>query len=41
MSLVWLWRAEGVRPEGWDLLGAAVCLVGAAIILFGRRISLG
>jgi small multidrug resistance family-3 protein len=41
VALAWLWRAEGVRPDGWDLLGTAVCLVGAAIILFGRRISLG
>ncbi|MDO8901157.1 MAG: YnfA family protein [Phenylobacterium sp.] len=36
-ALVWLWAAEGVRPDRWDLLGAAVCLCGAAIILFGPR----
>jgi small multidrug resistance family-3 protein len=36
-SLVWLWLAEGVRPDRWDVLGAAVCLVGAALILFGPR----
>ncbi len=36
-SLGWLWLAEGLRPDRWDLIGAAVCLVGAAIILLGPR----
>jgi small multidrug resistance family-3 protein len=36
-SLFWLWIVEDTRPDRWDLLGAAVCLVGAAIILFGPR----
>jgi small multidrug resistance family-3 protein len=32
-ALVWLWLAEGVRPDRWDLAGAALCLIGAAVIL--------
>ena len=36
-ALLWLWAMEGVRPDRWDLIGAAVCLIGAAIILFGPR----
>jgi len=36
-SLAWLWAVEGSRPDRWDAFGAAVCLVGAAIILFGPR----
>ena len=28
-SLLWLWLAEGTRPDRWDVLGAAICLVGA------------
>ncbi|MGV2981939.1 YnfA family protein [Camelimonas sp. ID_303_24] len=36
-SLLWLWGVEGVRPDRWDTFGAAVCLAGAAIILFGPR----
>lgn len=36
-SLLWLWLFEGQRPDRWDLLGASVCLVGAAIILWGPR----
>ncbi len=34
-SLVWLRLAEGTRPDRWDLLGAFVCVGGAAIILSG------
>ena len=33
-SLLWLWAIEGVRPDRWDLIGAALCLVGMAVILF-------
>lgn len=36
-SLLWLWAVEGARPDRWDAIGAAICLVGAAIILFGPR----
>jgi len=36
-ALVWLWLVEGLRPDRWDILGAAVCLVGAGIILYGPR----
>lgn len=36
-SLLWLWLAEGVRPDRWDLTGGAIVLVGAALILFGPR----
>jgi small multidrug resistance family-3 protein len=36
-SLAWLWLAEGVRPDRWDALGAAICLVGASVILFAPR----
>ena len=36
-SLVWLWAAEGIRPDRWDVLGAVICLVGAAVILLAPR----
>jgi len=36
-SLVWLWLVEHRAPDHWDLTGAAICLAGAAIILFGPR----
>jgi len=36
-SLGWLWMVEGVRPDRWDVSGAALCLVGAVLILAGPR----
>ncbi len=36
-SLLWLWLVEETRPDRWDLLGVAVCLAGAALILWGPR----
>jgi small multidrug resistance family-3 protein len=32
-SLVWLWAAERQRPTTTDLLGAAIAIVGALIII--------
>lgn len=36
-ALFWLWMIEGARPDRWDLIGAAICLAGAGLILFGPR----
>lgn len=36
-SLLWLWLVEGARPDRFDILGAALCLGGAAIILLAPR----
>jgi small multidrug resistance family-3 protein len=36
-ALLWLWAADGLRPDRWDLLGGALELVGAGVILFGPR----
>ena len=36
-ALGWLWLVEGVRPDRWDLVGGAVSLAGAAIILLAPR----
>jgi small multidrug resistance family-3 protein len=36
-SLIWLWVAEGARPDRFDALGSAICILGAAVILFGPR----
>ncbi|MFL6414876.1 MAG: YnfA family protein [Bryobacteraceae bacterium] len=36
-SILWLWMAEGVAPDRWDLAGAALSLLGTSVILFGRR----
>ena len=36
-SLFWLWGIEGMRPDRWDIGGAAICLIGAAVIILGPR----
>jgi small multidrug resistance family-3 protein len=36
-SLVWLRAVENFAPDRWDLIGAALSLAGAAIIIFGPR----
>ena len=36
-SILWLWIVEGSRPNRWDALGAATCILGAAIIVLGPR----
>lgn len=36
-AMTWLWLVEGARPDRWDLLGSAICLAGAAIIILGPR----
>jgi small multidrug resistance family-3 protein len=40
-SLGWLWIMEGQRPDRWDILGGIICLVGAAIIVWGPRAAPG
>lgn len=36
-SLVWLWAVENKMPDRWDLTGASLCLIGAAVILYMPR----
>jgi len=36
-SLAWGVVADGFRPDRYDLIGAAVCLVGVGVIMFAPR----
>lgn len=36
-SILWLWLVEEFQPDRYDLLGAALSLAGAAIIILGPR----
>ncbi len=36
-SLAWMGVVEKTMPDRWDLIGGAVCLIGAALILFAPR----
>lgn len=38
-SLGWMWAVENHRPDRWDVVGSAVCVVGAGLILYGPRPS--
>ena len=37
VALVWLWLVDRVQPTFADVLGVAVMLLGAAIVVFSRR----
>lgn len=37
VAVIWLWWIDGVRPDRWDLLGAAVTLLGMSIIAFASH----
>jgi small multidrug resistance family-3 protein len=36
-SLLWGVIADGYRPDRYDILGAAICLAGVAVIMYGPR----
>jgi small multidrug resistance family-3 protein len=36
-SMLWMWLAEGHRPDRWDAAGVALCLIGSALILLPSR----
>jgi small multidrug resistance family-3 protein len=37
-SLAWGIVLDGFRPDRWDVIGAAVCLLGVALIMYARRV---
>ena len=36
-SIAWLWLVEQRRPDTWELIGGAMAIAAAAVILFGPR----
>lgn len=36
-SVLWIRFVEGVAPDRWDMIGAPICILGAAVILLGPR----
>jgi len=36
-SLAWGVAVDGFRPDRYDLVGALVCLIGVAVIMYGPR----
>ena len=39
VSLIWMAVVEKSPPDRWDLIGGAVCLIGAGVILFAPRVE--
>lgn len=37
VAVLWLWIVDGDRPTSWDLIGAAITIVGMSIIMFAPR----
>lgn len=37
MSLLWGWRIDNIRPDRADLIGAAVAIIGVAIMIYWPR----
>lgn len=37
MSLLWGWGIDHKTPDRYDWIGAAICLAGVAVILWGPR----
>jgi small multidrug resistance family-3 protein len=36
-SLLWGMVVDGFKPDRWDMWGAAICLVGVAVIMYAPR----
>lgn len=38
-SLAWGMVVDKSRPDRWDIVGAAICLIGVAVIMYAPRAS--
>lgn len=41
MAMLWGWWIDGHRPDGWDVTGALLCLIGVALIMYAPRGTAG
>jgi len=37
LALIWAWKIDHFRPDKYDIIGAAIALIGACIILYMPR----
>lgn len=37
LSIAWGWAVDGIRPDRYDLLGGAICLIGICTIMYAPR----
>jgi small multidrug resistance family-3 protein len=39
LSLLWGWAVDSSRPDRFDTIGATICLVGMAVIMYAPRVT--
>jgi len=39
LSLLWGWAVDSTRPDRFDIIGAIICLVGMAVIMYAPRVT--
>lgn len=37
LALLWAWKVDGFKPDRYDVIGAAIALIGVCIILYMPR----
>ena len=37
LSIAWGWAIDGLPPDAYDVVGAATCIVGVALIMYAPR----
>lgn len=37
MALLWAWKADGFKPDKFDIIGATIALIGVCIIIYAPR----
>ena len=37
MALLWAWKVDGFKPDKYDIIGAAIAMVGVCIIIYMPR----
>ncbi|TKB98457.1 YnfA family protein [Pedobacter cryotolerans] len=37
MALLWAWKVDGFKPDNYDIIGAAIALIGVCIIIYAPR----
>ena len=37
LSILWGWKVDHVRPDSFDWIGGAICLVGVGVIMYWPR----
>jgi small multidrug resistance family-3 protein len=37
LALLWAWKVDGFKPDRYDIIGATIALIGAAVIIYMPR----